>query len=268
MDRSIPPLILERAALGELSPSQIREYQEKFGPEFDQALQRLLEQDQSWSKAPERERELQQIRARVGQMPRPQAKRRWMYLSATACACAALFVVLRPGPDPLTQDRIAEAVTSDPSIRLKGLAPYLTLHRKVDQGQEQLSSGSRAGPGDLIQLSYVAAGANFGVVISIDGRGHTTLHFPKEIGESTQLDSNGAVPLERAYELDDAPHFERFFFVTARGKTAPKDFARRVFTATQAFAQQASTTVQTADLALPASWSQADFLLKKEQRPS
>lgn len=269
VSRSIPPLLVERAALGELSPEQMKSCQERFGVHFDQALQDLRDQNQAWFKAPDRERELQQIRARVQRIPRPNRARRWLAFSAATCACAGLLLVLRADRQGgVVQESGVKVKQESRSFRLKGLAPHLTLHRKLEQGQEQLSSGSRARTGDLIQLSYVAAGASFGVVVSVDGRGQTTLHFPKSLDGDPRLSSEGAVPLERAYELDDAPHFERFFFVTARGSAAPKDFARRVMQQIETFSAAPLERVSKAPLPLPASWSQADFLLKKEERPS
>lgn len=269
MNKSIPPLLLEQAALGELSATELQSHRERFGPDFDNAVQRLKEQNEAWSERPTSERELQQIRARIGGVVRPNPRRRWIALSALTCACAALFVVLRSDRgERASMAQRQENLSESPSFRLKGLSPYLTLHRKVDSGQEELTSGRHARQGDLIQLSYVAAGASYGAIVSVDGRGHTTLHFPTQINADPSLESGGAIPLEQAYELDDAPHFERFFFVTVRGKEVPKDFVQQVLGACKTLAQGEGSKLEVQALALPASWLQADFLLKKEERPS
>jgi hypothetical protein len=42
------------------------------------------------------------------------------------------------------------------------------------------------------------------------------LHFPRSPEHATRLSSGGAQLLPYAYELDDAPRFERFYFVTSR----------------------------------------------------
>lgn len=266
MSKSIPPLLVEQAALGELCAASLASYRARFGPAFDEAVQRLVEQNEAWSKDASNERTLEQIRARIPKVVKPRPKRRWGALCAVTCACAALFVVLRPGQDdPVRTKPQAKLLQEPPTFRLKGLAPHLTLHRKTDNGKEQLSPGRIARQGDLIQLSYVAAGASHGVVVSVDGRGQATLHFPAKATAAPSLESGGAVPLTQAYELDDAPHFERFFFVTARGEKAPKDFVQQVLDACQNLAGKDIAAVQVEALSLPDAWSQADFLLKKQE---
>ena len=78
-----------------------------------------------------------------------------------------------------------------------------------------LKSGAKAKQGDLLQIAYISAGENFGVIFSIDGNGAVTLHYPEHKKQSTFLKKEKKVLLESAYELDDAPGFERFFFITS-----------------------------------------------------
>jgi hypothetical protein len=82
-------------------------------------------------------------------------------------------------------------------------------------GKEPLARGDKVTQGDVVQLAYNAMGATHGVIFSIDGRGTVTLHFPSERTGSTALKAKGANALDFSYELDDAPRFERFFFVTS-----------------------------------------------------
>jgi hypothetical protein len=51
------------------------------------------------------------------------------------------------------------------------------------------------------------------VILSIDGRGTVTLHLPESQEKSTKLESGKQFLLPSAFELDDAPNFERFFFL-------------------------------------------------------
>lgn len=53
------------------------------------------------------------------------------------------------------------------------------------------------------------------MIFSVDGRGRLSLHFPKSETASGQLEQNKKIPLPEAIELDNAPSFERFFFLTA-----------------------------------------------------
>jgi anti-sigma-K factor RskA len=101
--------------------------------------------------------------------------------------------------------------------RLKGAAPHLLVFRKTATGAEELAPGSVARKGDVLQLSYVAGEAKYGVIFSVDGRGTVTWHVPPRYAggalAAPALDPNGPALLPKAYELDDAPGFERFFLV-------------------------------------------------------
>ena len=69
----------------------------------------------------------------------------------------------------------------------------------------------------MLQLSYTAGEAKYGVIFSVDGRGSITWHMPAGYRGGSRsapaLDAQGQVVLPSAYELDDAPAFERFFLV-------------------------------------------------------
>ncbi|MFY0576601.1 hypothetical protein ACN28S_21700 [Cystobacter fuscus] len=103
-----------------------------------------------------------------------------------------LLVVARPGtrPGELEGERAEET-------RTKGLPPQLGLHRPAALGPEALAQGALAARGDVVQVSYVAAGARFGVIFSVDGRGTVTLHAPE-----SGLD---ALPLEPLGDARAAP---------------------------------------------------------------
>lgn len=102
-------------------------------------------------------------------------------------------------------------------LRGKGLQPRLVIYRRgtVAEGAEVVVPGTIVSPRDVLQIGYVAAARPHGVLLSIDGRGVVTLHHPERAGGSTALVPGGEVLLGHAYELDDAPAFERFFFVTS-----------------------------------------------------
>jgi len=77
-----------------------------------------------------------------------------------------------------------------------------------------LKNGARAKAGDLLQLAYIPAGKTYGVIFSIDGSGIVTLHHPESKGNSSILKQEKKNLLPSSYELDNAPDFERFFFIT------------------------------------------------------
>jgi hypothetical protein len=68
---------------------------------------------------------------------------------------------------------------------------------------------------DLLQLAYIAAKESHGVILSIDGNGNVTLHFPDKKNHPTSLEQDKKILLPNAIELDNAPGFERFFFITS-----------------------------------------------------
>ena len=94
----------------------------------------------------------------------------------------------------------------------------LIIHRQIDGRIELLKDGSAAKAGDLLQLAYVVPETSFGVIFSIDGCGVVTLHFPEEKSQSTALEKQQRILLPHAYELDNAPGFERFFFITSKSE--------------------------------------------------
>ncbi|MCU0613170.1 MAG: hypothetical protein MUE60_15460 [Candidatus Eisenbacteria bacterium] len=171
-------------------------------------------------------------------------------------AMALALWVLRPANDvspPIPG--LAEIAET----RIKGLEPRLAVYRKRGDEVERIDSATVVQRGDVLQLSYVAAGRRHGVIVSVDGRGSTTLHFPRE-GGSTTLSPQGETPIPHAYEIDDAPEFERFILVTA---SSPIDVAA-VVGATEALAGD-PIGCRSASLALPDSLEQWAVLVQKKE---
>ncbi len=63
------------------------------------------------------------------------------------------------------------------------------------------------------------------MILSIDGRGMVTIHYPPEGKASARLELNKKVLLSSAYQLDDAPGFERFFYISSRRPLRMKEIA-------------------------------------------
>ena len=61
---------------------------------------------------------------------------------------------------------------------------------------------------------YQAAGRKYGVILSADGRGRVTLYLPGEGKQAARLITD-PLSLDFAYRLDDAPKWERFYFVAS-----------------------------------------------------
>jgi hypothetical protein len=135
-------------------------------------------------------------------------RRRGMWVAGLASAATAAAVVAVD----LTGD-------SEGPERSKGVAPAtaggvaLVVHRKTRTGAERLEAGDRIDEGDLLQISYGPGRGGHGAVVSLDGRGVVTLHWPEsDAGVLPELRPEGAT-LGKSYQLDDAPAFERFLLV-------------------------------------------------------
>jgi hypothetical protein len=131
--------------------------------------------------------------------------------SAAACLAIAAFIVV-----PKAGDRVAGSGLLALAERAKGDGPKLFIYLKDGNKAVELEDGSAVKQGDLLQLSYIAAGEQYGFILSIDGNGTVTSHYPDSGASSAKLTASGEVPLDFAYELDDAPSFERFFFITGQ----------------------------------------------------
>lgn len=104
---------------------------------------------------------------------------------------------------------------SSDAIRIKGLTPSITIYLRAEGAATRLTEDVSVRENDLLQLAYNAAGQQFGVILSIDGRRVVTLHYPYEPALASSLDGGGEIALDYSYRLDDAPGFERFFFLTS-----------------------------------------------------
>lgn len=100
-----------------------------------------------------------------------------------------------------------------PTVRVKGDegGPRLAIFRKLASGSERLKDGAAARGGDLVQISYRSGGLAYGAILSVDGRGAVTRHLPASGEKAVPLAPRDT--LDFAYELDDAPRWERFFLV-------------------------------------------------------
>ncbi len=164
----------------------------------------------------------------------------------------ALFVVGAPekpvGTGPGTEQTTA-----------KGLNSKLRVYHQTAKGVRRIGTGEVLRSGDRLQLGIVPGEAKHAVVLSIDGRGGFTRHFPAE-GGATGIGGGGEQRLPDGFQLDDAPDYERFVLVT---DDEPIDVAA-VETAVRALAGSPEAKGGTARL--PKGLSQSWFLVRKEER--
>jgi hypothetical protein len=264
----VPDLVLEQHRLGELEPGEAARLARRLEQE-DELRERLAELDRSdedlrrryppeWLAQRVRER-LESGCSRADRAPRLRRRRAPVLAALAAAALVVLVLDTRLAePPPARRDSPASA-SGD---RLKGSRPGLALFRRTPDGSEPLTDGAFVRTGDLVRVGYRAAGRSFGAILSIDGRGLVSMHLPKAGDRAAALARGGLVLLDFSYELDDAPRWEAFYFVTGE---MPFDVTGVVRAARSAAAGAAGTAPPV--LALPAGLEQSLFILKKEARP-
>ncbi|HEQ71248.1 MAG TPA: hypothetical protein ENN69_02065 [Spirochaetia bacterium] len=227
---TVPTLLLEKYILGECDRKEKDLIEERIL--CDPALRRRLDALQAsnteiLSRYPARDF-TRTVRERLAAGRHPSRLRlrfRPLIPAWTAAGVAVLAAVLwlRPLLFQETARVVPEATNHE--VRMKGdplpSTPSLTLYRKQNSNHpapdqaEKLADRSLATENDLIQIRYFSGIKKYGVILSVDGRGNVTLHYPAGPNASTALETGKEVFLPESFKLDDAPRFERFFFVTS-----------------------------------------------------
>ncbi|MFP4114550.1 MAG: hypothetical protein ACOCZB_03145 [Spirochaetota bacterium] len=226
-DKRVPDILIEQYVLGELSEEEAREVERSEGfAERVAAIERdnvaflrnhpadvfaVRIRNQYESERAEGSRDSVRTRGTT----RARTLRIMAFAVPGAAALVAFAFVLFGGMgfDPGT---IVDPDTE--IVRLKGAEPHIAIYRAIGNGRsdaEELRDGDSASSGDTLQLAYNAAGKPYGAIVSVDGRGAVTLHYPLTVSADPDLVAGGERQLPYAYQLDDAPDFERFFFITS-----------------------------------------------------
>lgn len=222
---AVSQLDLERVALGEASDEERARIARKLarrGEDLDTRLEQLRQSNEEILSAYPADQMAARIEGRLEERKRSgrqegrrgvrrSGRGRWFGgFGVLAAAAIAAFLVF----DLPEEESPVDVVDSEETVRLKGAEPHLVIWRREAAEPVRLEENAAAGSGDVLQIEYQAAGAPHGVIASIDGRGAVTLHHPASADGDTRLQS-GVEALDFGYQLDDAPHFERFFFVTS-----------------------------------------------------
>ncbi|MGH1343013.1 MAG: hypothetical protein ACRBN8_15730 [Nannocystales bacterium] len=279
MPETVPDILVELLALGELDDAEASAVRAQLEAEGDPRLDELATSDvEVFARYPAEQvvaelREAgfppqpvaEELPSNVTPLTRAQAAPRarvrpWVAAAVSVAAAAVLVWALASGDElpPEEPPRVAmvdpPTTSGDPAgIRTKGV-PRILVHRQGES--DPLEAGAAVHAGDMLQLSYSGAGGRHGVIVSLDGAGVASLHFPAQADASTEL-SRGLVRLEYAYELDDAPVFERFFLVTAPTPLDPD----AVLSAARRLGQ--SEAPGAGELELAESWSAVSLAVKK-----
>ncbi|MBN1940324.1 MAG: hypothetical protein JW843_12120 [Candidatus Aminicenantes bacterium] len=260
----IPRWKLERYLLGELPGKEMAAVERRIAesPETAQAVEDLRRSNAEFRRRfPSEEYVPRIIRAgaREGERPAPvhspRRFRRFLLPAAPLAAAAAgllLFVMLRDAPE----NRIKGGGAVD-----SGQA-RLEIYRKAEASAEILKAGETVRAGDLLQIAYLPAGKPFGLIASLDGRGAVTLHYPETASASTRLAAGPLVRLATSYELDDAPDFECFYFLTSDAEIDVRGLLKRISASAGAVPGRSARRLD-----LPPGLDQFTVCLRKGLRP-
>ena len=151
-----------------------------------------------------------QIELKLKRVQGRRVQRTWSGYRLWAVPAVALILAVVAVPTLL--DRETSEV---PATRIKGREqePRLLVFRKLAIGVERLQDEALAQSGDVVQLAYRSGGLQYGAILSVDGRGTVTQHLPATGTKAVLLAAQDT--LDVAYELDDAPRWERFYLVAA-----------------------------------------------------
>jgi len=261
---TIADYYLERYALGELPDDETEEIRRSImtAPDLQKALEDIQSSNNDILALYPPKTVMASLLDRMENAPhKPFPLRRVFAISSVAAAFLIVFLVL---PLFKKEPRIIYPGSKQDSVSVKGIAAVdltktqLLVYRKIQDRVEILTDGEKAGTGDLLQLAYVTAEDPYGMILSIDGRGLVTVHFPQNTEDPTALEMNKQSLLVNAIELDDAPDFERFFFLTSVTPIDVDDILMKV--KDQAAKPQ---LVKRSDLVLPENLKQHSILILK-----
>ena len=107
--------------------------------------------------------------------------------------------------------------SGDDGVRIKGLSARMEVWKKTGDSAVQMENLGEAREGDEIQLRYAVAEKCYGLLFSMDGNGTITMHMGHE-NRAVELEPGKMTTLPFAYKLDNAPKFEKFFFLTSKNE--------------------------------------------------
>ena len=211
-ERPISDYQLERYLLREGTDEELAALERRLAadPELAQRLAALEQSNEELHRRYPPEWMRGQIELKLKRAQGRPAQRTWSGYRLWAVSAVALILAVVAVPTLFDQE-----TPEAPAERVKGSEqePRLLVFRKLASGAERLQDGTLAQSGDLVQLAYRSGGLQYGAILSVDGRGTITQHLPATGAEAVPLAAQDT--LDVAYELDDAPQWERFYLVAA-----------------------------------------------------
>lgn len=258
---SLPDWLVERAALDEVPATSRGRVDRADAGELATRIAALRADNEAELAAHPAAAAVASIENRIAAERRAASRSRrraWLGMVSVAAAAAVVVVLVAKRGE---SDAVVPGEDPPEITRVKG-GTRLLAFRQVGNRAERLDEDALVQAGDLIQLRYNAGGQRYGVIASIDGAGVVTLHYPAS--EDAPPEATALAPkttaLPHAYSLDDAPRFERFFFITAG---APLDVPQSLAALRELAARDDGAT---ASLELPPDLHQWSLRLRKPDR--
>jgi hypothetical protein len=249
----IPPLFLEKWLLDELDQSSRERLLADFGKEaIDLELAKLKKSNQEFFATADSSEMLARIsraqpalnRKGVNRIPQ---KLRWP-LMVLPLAAALFLTIFLPQLWRQQQD----------DIRIKGEVKELTIYKKTGDKIIRLETGATCQAGDVIQIAFNPGSEKYHFIFSIDGNGLFTTHLPEEGEQQPGERAATANTTLHAYKLDNAPRFERFYYIRSQKPIPYKKITEKA----KAFARNHDMAKEDR-LPLPQDQIQSSFLIKK-----
>ena len=216
--------ILEQIKAGELPASEYASFASQNGGNLFEELSALEKSDREILAAYPASAMQTAVAAKLAASKFTKKHFDWNMQRMLACAAVLCFALMIPFfVRKGSGAKMADVAGSDAGLtleaatdesRAKGVGTRMYLYKKVGDDAVKLSDSDSVSAGDIIQISYIASGAKYGAIVSVDGNGVVTQHYPEYGYTSALLETNGEIPLDYSYQLDDAPSFERFLLIT------------------------------------------------------
>ena len=166
-------------------------------------------------------------------------------------------------PLTLTDTNKTERIKGRETQNSQNTAPKLFIYKKDGNNIVLLGSRTHVDADDILQVSYLSGSDTYGAIFSVDGNGVVTQHFPDLGNAAAKLVTGREVSLDFAYKLDDAPGFERFFFVSGSKPFSFNEFKTQISGAAKADTSFSSEDGFSIPDTLPANVHVTDILLIK-----
>lgn len=214
MNKQISDVQLEQYLLGELEPEKIAliEEERRNNPEIENRIN-LIEKSNADILAmytPEYFSSL--VRRKTAKNVEPpkfltkERLRSFIWVFSTAAVFSVMLLVLYP--TMLNRTISYDFLNENETTRIKGSSALLIYRRDGSS----LQSGDIVQAGDNVQLFYRNDSYRYGAIISVDGRGIVTRHFPLDSEDAAELAKGERTILPQSYVFDDAPEYEVFYF--------------------------------------------------------